>query len=140
VVNFPLLHRVPSDTAEDLYTDVLDHVLDRLDPAVVVEDTYPDARYRRLPSLADRPRVLVMRRLDGLSLDQIRQRGDLAHYDRILIAQDKTDFRQEGHSGETLAAVETSGRFAFVGNIAYTPRVRESASLASTSSAHSAIT
>jgi hypothetical protein len=45
-----------------------------------------------------------MRRLDGLSLDQIRERGDLAH---------KTDFRQEGHSGETLAAVETSGRVAY---------------------------
>ncbi|WP_019030965.1 hypothetical protein [Salinispora arenicola] len=122
VVNLPLLHRVPSAVTEDFYTDLLDRLLDRLNPAVVIEDTYPDARYRRLPALADRPRILVMRRLDGLSLDQIRQRGDLAHYDRILIAQDEADFRREGHSGETLAAVESSNRFAFVGNIACAPR------------------
>ena len=121
VINFPLLHRVPSAIAEDLYTDLLDQLLDRLDPAVVIEDTYPDARYRRLPALADRPRILVMRRLDGLSFDQIRERGDLAHYDRILIAQDEAAFQQEGHSGDSLAAVRYSGRFSFVGNIAHTP-------------------
>lgn len=121
VINFPLLHRVPSAIAEDLYTDLLDRLLDRLDPAVVIEDTYPDARYRRLPALADRPRLLVMRRLDGLSFDQIRQRGDFTHYDQILIAQDPDAFLQEGHSGDSLAAVESSGRFTFVGNIARTP-------------------
>jgi len=121
VVNFPLLHRVPSAIAEDLYTDLLNRLLDRLDPAAVIEDTYPDARYRRLPALADRPRLLVMRRLDGLSFDQIRQRGDFAYYDQILIAQDRDAFLQEGHSGESLAAVESSGRFTFVGNIAFAP-------------------
>jgi len=121
VINFPLLHRVPSAIAEDLYTDLLNQLLDRLDPAVVIEDTYPDARYRRLPALADRPRILVMRRLDGLSFDQIRERGDLAHYDRILIAQDEAAFQQEGHSGDSLAAIRYSGRFSFVGNVAHTP-------------------
>ncbi|MDQ7909096.1 hypothetical protein RB614_31695 [Phytohabitans sp. ZYX-F-186] len=127
VVNFPLLHRVPSAIAEDLYTDLLNRLLDRLDPAVAIEDTYPDARYRQLPSLADRPRLLVMRRLDGLSFDQIRQRGDFAHYDQILIAQDRDAFHQEGHTGDSLAAVESSGRFTFVGNIAHTPTREEAA-------------
>src|SRR6266540_1236424 len=125
VINFPLLHRVPSAITEDLYTDLLDRLIDRLNPAVVIEDTYPDARYRRLPALADRPRILVMRRLDGLSFDQIRQRGDLAHYDRILIAQDEVAFQREGHSGDSLAAVKYSGRCGFVGNIAYAPGADE---------------
>jgi hypothetical protein len=125
VINFPLLHRVPSAITEDLYTNLLDRLVDRLDPAVVIEDTYPDARYRRLPALADRPRILVIRRLDGLSFDQIRQRGDLAHYDRILIAQDEAAFQREGHSGDSLTAVKYSGRCAFVGNIAYAPGVDE---------------
>jgi hypothetical protein len=125
VVNFPLLHRVPSAITEDFYTDLMSRLLDRLNPAVIIEDTYPDARYRRLEALAGRPRILVMRRLDGLSFDQIRERGDLAHYDRILIAQDKDDFRLEGHSGESLATVASSGRFAFVGNIAGTAPVAD---------------
>ncbi|MCW6003480.1 hypothetical protein K1W54_02620 [Micromonospora sp. CPCC 205371] len=131
VINFPLLHRVPSAIAEDLYTDLLDRLLDRLDPAVVIEDTYPDARYRRLPALADRPRLLVMRRLDGLSFDQIRQRGDFAHYDQILIAQEHDAFLQEGHSGDSLAAVESSGRFTFIGNIARAPARDEVAAVRS---------
>jgi predicted glycosyltransferase len=118
VINFPLLHRVPSAITEDFYTDLMSRVLDRLNPAVIIEDTYPDARYRRMDALADRPRILVMRRLDGLSFDQIRERGDLAHYDRILITQNASEFGQEGHSGESQAAVASSGRFAFVGNLA----------------------
>jgi hypothetical protein len=123
VINFPLLHRVPSAVTEDFYTELLDRILGRLDPAVVIEDTYPDARYRRLPALADRPRLLLMRRLDGLSFDQLRQRGDLAHYDRILVAQDESSFAEEGHSGDSLAAVRHSGRCTFIGNLAYTPTV-----------------
>ncbi|GGK72468.1 hypothetical protein [Mangrovihabitans endophyticus] len=117
VVNFPLLHRVPSAITEDFYTDLMNRVLERLSPAVVIEDTYPDARYRHLAALIDRPRILVMRRLDETSFDRIRERGDFAHYDRILIAQDERDFRQEEHSPESLAAIEYGSQFAFVGNI-----------------------
>jgi predicted glycosyltransferase len=121
VVNFPLLHRVSSAVAEDCYLDILDRLLEHLDPAVVIEDTYPDPRYLALTSLADRPRLLVMRRMDGESFDQIRELGRLAHYDRILIAQRPEEFAREGHSGHSTAAVESSGRFTFVGNLYHTP-------------------
>lgn len=121
VVNLPLLHRVPSAVAEDWYTAVLDRLLHRLDPAVVIEDTYPDARYQQVPSLAVRRRLLILRRLDGSSFDHLRQRGRFAHYDQILIAQDKDAFAREGHSPATLTAAADSGRFTFTGNIAYQP-------------------
>lgn len=117
VVNFPLLHRVPSAVAEDWYTDVLDKVLDRLDPAVVVEDTYPDQRYARLASLADRPRLLVLRRLDHDSFDTIRTSGAFTRYEQILIAQSPEDFACEEHSGDTHTAVKHSGRFQLIGPI-----------------------
>jgi UDP-N-acetylglucosamine:LPS N-acetylglucosamine transferase len=117
VVNFPLLQHLPNDIAADWYTSVLDQVLDQLDPALVVEDTYPDPRYLALPALRHRRRVLVLRRLDGLSFDTIRESGHLAAYDRILIAQNPEAFEMEGHSGETRTAVELSDRFSFVGQI-----------------------
>ncbi|MCW2569548.1 MAG: hypothetical protein JWN54_3645 [Mycobacterium sp.] len=117
VVNFPLLHRVPSAVAEDWYTDLLDKILDRLDPAVIIEDTYPDKRYAGLPSLADRPRLLVLRRLDRASFDSIRTAGAFARYDRIFITQNATDFAREGHSEDTCTAVEHSGRFHLVGPV-----------------------
>lgn len=121
VVNFPLIQHLPNEIAADWYTDVLDALLDRLDPAIVVEDTYPDPRYLSLPTLRSRPRVLVLRRLDGLSFDTIRSAGRFGAYEKILVAQDPEAFAQEGHSGETLTAVQLSGRFTFVGQIYRTP-------------------
>ncbi|MGH3712931.1 MAG: hypothetical protein ACRDT4_05645 [Micromonosporaceae bacterium] len=125
VINFPLLHRVTSAVAEDRYESILERLLDRLDPAVIVEDTYPDPRYLKLTALADRPRLLVMRRLDGLSFDQLRTRGRFAAYDKILIAQDPEGFAHEGHSGESLTAVRHSGVFSFVGNLSHIPTAQE---------------
>lgn len=125
VVNFPLLHRVSSAVAEDSYTAILDRFLDRLDPAVVIEDTYPDPRYLSLRSLAHRPRLLVMRRLDGASFDQLRTQGRFAPYDRILVAQSREEFAREGHSGDSVAAVQSAGGFSFVGNLSYAPTLAE---------------
>lgn len=121
VVNFPLLHRVPSAITEDCYLEILDKLLAALDPAIVVEDTYPDARYGAIPSLRHVPRILVMRRLDGFSFDQLRERGAFARYREILIAQSAADFAHEGHSADSIAAVESSNRASHIGNIHYTP-------------------
>lgn len=119
VVNLPLLQRVPSDVLEDAYTVLLERLLTRLDPAIVIEDTYPDPRYLSLSALAGRPRLLVMRRLDGESFDKLRATGRLAAYDRILVAQRPEEFHDEGHSADALAAVLHSGKFAFVGNLSH---------------------
>lgn len=127
VLNLPLIERTGSDVLEDRYTEILDHILTALDPALVIEDTYPDPRYLALPSLAGTPRMLIMRRLDGTSLDQIRTTGRLAHYDEILITQTREEFHQEGHSGQSLTAVEATGRFTFVGNIHATPSAADAA-------------
>ncbi|MCX5555391.1 hypothetical protein [Streptomyces sp. NBC_00038] len=125
VINFPLLHRVSSAVAEDSYTAILDRLLERLDPAVIIEDTYPDPRYLSLKSLAQRPRLLVMRRLDGTSFDQLRTQGRFAAYDKILIAQSREAFSREGHSGDSMAAVQFGTRFSFIGNLSYSPSPAE---------------
>src|SRR5574341_365815 len=125
VVNFPLLHRAPSAVTEDCYLEILDGLLRTLDPAVAVEDTYPDRRYSALPALCDVPRLLVMRRIDSLSFDQLREQGAFAGYDHILIAQDEAEFHQEGHSGDSLAAVALSGRFTLAGTIFHAPASAE---------------
>lgn len=117
VLNLPLLHRVPSAVGEDCYLEILDDVLARLEPAVVVEDTYPDERYGALAALHGVPRLLVARRLDGLSFDQLRKRGAFARYERILLAQDQEALALEGHSGNSLAAIHFSDLVQAVGNI-----------------------
>jgi len=127
VVNFPLLHRVASAVAEDCYISILDRVLDRLDPVAVIEDTYPDQRYRDLAALAGRQRLLIMRRLDGESFDRLRESGRLVGYQHIMIAQSLDEFLQEGHSGESLAAVLSSGKFSLAGNFCQVPTARQTA-------------
>ncbi len=127
VINFPLLHRVASAVAEDCYISILDRLLDRLDPVAVIEDTYPDQRYWDLATLAGRQRLLMMRRLDGQSFDRLRESGRLVGYQHIMIAQSLDEFLQEGHSGESLAAVLSSGKFSLVGNFCQVPSARQTA-------------
>jgi len=127
VLNLPLLHRVPSAVGEDAYRDLLGRVVERLAPAVVIEDTYPDQRYAALDALRGVPRVLVLRRLDGESFDTLRSRGAFAPYDRILLAQDRDDVDGEGHSGESLLALRHSDRVTHVGNIHHVPTAGETA-------------
>src|SRR5450756_364117 len=125
VINFPLLHRVASAVAEDCYISILDRLLDRLDPVAVIEDTYPDQRYRGLAALAGRQRLPIMRRLDGQSFDRLRESGRLVGYQHIMIAQSLDEFLQEGHSGESLAAVLSSGKFSLAGNFCQVPTARQ---------------
>lgn len=125
VVNFPLLHRVPSSAAELAYLDLLDRVVEELRPEVVVDDTYPDRRYLQLPSLREVPRLLVMRRVEPIAFDQLRRDGSLVPYDRILLAQDEQDFASEAHSTASRGAVELSGRFRFTGRIYHEPTLSE---------------
>lgn len=125
VVNFPLLHRVPSSAAELAYLDLLDRVVEGLRPELVVDDTYPDRRYLQLPSLREVPRVLVMRRVEPIAFDQLRRDGFLAPYERILLAQDEEDFAGEPHSTASRQVVELSGRFRFTGRIHHEPTQNE---------------
>lgn len=117
ILNLPLLHRLPSNAMERAHTLLLDHVLARVQPDVVIEDTYPDPHYRGLPSLRECRRLLLLRRLDGVAFDRLRAEGQFAPYDRILISERLERFHEEWHSPSSVLAVALSDRFEFVGAI-----------------------
>ncbi|MGH8903219.1 MAG: hypothetical protein ACRDYA_16510 [Egibacteraceae bacterium] len=117
IVNLPLLHRLPSNAMERAHTLLLDHVLARVQPDVVIEDTYPDPHYLGLPSLRECRRLLLLRRLDGVAFDRLRAEGQFAPYDRILISESFDHFHEEWHSPSSVLAVALSDRFDFVGPI-----------------------
>lgn len=121
VVNFPLLERLKSSAADEAYAGLLDAVSSRLDPTLVVEDTYPDRCYLTLPSLRHLPRVLVLRRLDPVSFEHVRAVGQFSYYDKVLVAQDPSDFDAERHTRASRRLVASSGRFEFVGPIFHRP-------------------
>lgn len=125
VVNLPLMDRLRSSAAEEAYAALLDAVVARLDPELVVEDTYPDRRYLELSGLQGLPRVLVLRRLDPVAFEQVRRRGGFSHYDRVLVAQTWEDFEAEPHTSATRRLVMSSGRFRFVGPVFHEPTPQE---------------
>jgi predicted glycosyltransferase len=116
-INLPRLTRVSSTLVEDVYWEILDQTLERLQPAVVVEDTFPDPRLRDLRSLIGVPRVLVSRRLDPVTLERMIEEGSLRGFDRIVVCQHQEDFAAEPHSQWTRRIVAQSQVFDFVGPV-----------------------
>jgi hypothetical protein len=86
VINFPHLHRLPNDTMEAALRKLLNHIIAEIAPSLIVEDTFPDANQLFLPAVREVPKVLVLRKLSGVFFERMRQRGELQHYNRILVA------------------------------------------------------
>lgn len=117
VINFPHLHRLPNDTMEAALRKLLNHVIAEITPSLIVEDTFPDANHLFLPAVREVPKVLVLRKLSGVFFERMRQRGELQHYDRILVAEDRAGFAAGGHSPDSLLLAEYSSRFRFFGPV-----------------------
>lgn len=124
-VNLPLLHRLPSNTAEAAFRKILSRVVDHLRLDLLVEDTYPDPLLDELPGLASLPRAILVRRIDPVSFDALCRSGCLDAYDAVLLAQSRVDFEAERHTARTRRAVFGSGRFSFVGPIYHHPSEHE---------------
>ncbi|GIH26293.1 hypothetical protein Aph01nite_46030 [Acrocarpospora phusangensis] len=130
VINFPHLHRLPNDAMEASLRKLLNHVIAEIGPSLIVEDTFPDANHLFLPAVREVPKALVLRKLSGVFFERMRQRGDLRHYDRILVAQDRASFATSGHSPDSLLLAEHSSRFRFFGPVFNRPNPSETAAVA----------
>ena len=115
VLNLPRLSRVSHVLVEDACLAILDEVAARVAPSVIVEDTYPDPRLREIDSLRGVPRMLVTRRLDASSLEQMVEDRSFAGLDRIAYCQTVEEFRSEGHSSSIERVMRLSGIARFVG-------------------------
>ena len=125
VINFPLLDRLPSNSTEKVYVELLRDVVTRLAPSLVIEDTYPDRRYLSLPPLQTVPKILLLRRVDSYGFERFRRENYFSCYDRIVIGQHKRDFLLENHSRQSQTLVELSKKFIFSGPIFRYPTIEE---------------
>ncbi|TMR21981.1 hypothetical protein ETD86_13215 [Nonomuraea turkmeniaca] len=121
VISFPHMHRLPSDAMETALRDLLNNVIAEIRPDLIVEDTFPDRNHLFLPAAREVPKVLVLRKMSGIFFERMRRRGELSHYDRILVAQSWADFAMTGHSPDSLLLAEHSARFRFLGPVFHSP-------------------
>lgn len=117
VINFPLLDRLPNNSTERAFVELLTEVITQLAPSIVIEDTYPDWRYLSMPPIQNIPKVLLIRRLDRYGFEWFRKEGYFSRYDRIVIGQHQGDFLLADHSPKSKLLIEFSGRFTFSGPI-----------------------
>lgn len=121
VINFPHMNRLPNDAMETALRKLLNDVIAEIDPALIVEDTFPDPNHLFLPAAREVPKALVLRKLSGIFFERMRRRGELRHYDRILVAQDWAGFTAGGHSPDSLLLAGNSSRFHFFEPVFHLP-------------------
>jgi hypothetical protein len=116
-VNLPLLHRLPSTTIDRALFRMLGSLLRRLELDLVVEDTEPDGRLRRIPSYTEVPSVFVLRRVDGLGFDRLRTAGAFTRARRVLVAAPLERLLAEEHTAASRLGLRWSRRFVPVGDV-----------------------
>ncbi len=121
VVNFPFLHRLPNNAIASVYETLLNQIIVNLNPTLIIEDTYPDEWYLSVPALQNVPKVLVLRRIDTLSLNNFRREGYFSLYDRVLVVQDREEFFADKPLPENDLLIRLSDIFRFVGPIFHLP-------------------
>lgn len=125
VFNFPFLARLPNNLSELVFTDLIDGIIDRIDPDVVIEDTYPDDKYLSMPSVQNRRKVLILRRMNPMELNGLRLSGHLQNYERILCLEQADEFFAECNVPELRTAARFSAKFSFLGSVFKTPTKNE---------------
>jgi predicted glycosyltransferase len=116
-INLPVLHRLPNNTVARSLQRILDGVLARLELDLLVEDTEPDSRYRRVPAYRELPSVFVLRRVDAIGFDRLRRTGAFEPVERVMVTDSRTRLLAEEHTPASRLALRWSRRFRFVGPV-----------------------
>lgn len=121
VINFPFLHRLPNNATAVVYKTLLNQIIINLNPTLVIEDTYPDEWYISVSAIQNIPKILILRRIDSLSINNFRKDGYFSLYDRVLVVQDREEFFAENHLQEITLLIRFSDIFRFVGPVFHFP-------------------
>jgi predicted glycosyltransferase len=96
---------------------LLEEVLGCFKPDVVIEDTYPLMALRSIPAMRWVRRVLLVRRVVPIALEEMRYHRELAWYDRILFMESASPENLARFGGPLRAIFDYSPRFLTVGPV-----------------------
>lgn len=117
VINIPPTYSLKSNNEVLWIHTFVDKLIRKINPAVVIEDTYPDDFYLNLPSLQFIPKILIVNRLVAVEFENYYFNGILEQYDKIIVLKNKSEFLRELTSTEVKNFVNYSDKIDYSGNV-----------------------
>ena len=114
----PSLHTLPNKQMEAAYKAIIEEVIDRSCPSIIVEDTHPLLLLRHVKTLSAVHRVLLIRRMEPLGLEEMRHYGELGWYHLLLYMDSLSTPDLLRFGGPVNALMALSKRFTLVSPIA----------------------
>lgn len=125
VINFPFLHRLPDNSTEAFYKDLLNSILVQINPTLIIEDTDPSWWCYGLPAVQNVPKMLMLRRVPPLVFDNFRRSGDFARYDKVLLIQEEQELARNNYTWQSKFLVDYADLFKLVGPVFRTANQEE---------------
>ena len=85
VYNFPMLYTLKSNNEILIINNILDDLINEIQPDLVIEDTYPEDFYLNLPSLMNVSKILLLNRLNNSEFENYYFNGILNQYKKIIV-------------------------------------------------------
>lgn len=117
VYNFPMLYTLKSNNEILIINNILDDLINEIQPDLVIEDTYPEDFYLNLPSLMNVSKILLLNRLNNSEFENYYFNGILNQYKKIIVLKDKECFINEITSKEVKIFSENSTRMIYLSGV-----------------------
>lgn len=125
VFNIPFMHRLPSNLSEVFLKQLINAIVEEVNPDIVIEDTDPDPVYEQTPSLKYRHRVLIMRRIEESALLSMLVNKKFDTFDKIIFLQSKQELFNDVANPKLRLWLEFDKKIKFTGPVFYTPTKQE---------------
>lgn len=121
VFNIPPTYSLNNNNEVLLVYSLVEALIRRIRPSLVIEDTYPDDFYLNIPSLLKVPKLLIVNRLLSTEFENYYYSGLLGQYDKLLILKNQKAFQNTFSSVEVKNYVSFSERLIYCDNVFNSP-------------------
>ena len=90
VYNFPMIYTMENSYIK-IFTSIIDQILKKINPDVVIEDTYGEDFYLGLPSIKYVPRVLISRRQATKAVHNNLLNGLYSNYQKVIFVGEEQE-------------------------------------------------
>ena len=119
------MHRLPSNLSEVFLKQLINAIVEEVNPDIVIEDTDPNPVYEQTPSLKYRHRVLIMRRIEESALLSMLVNKKFDTFDKIIFLQSKQELFNDVANPKLRLWLEFDKKIKFTGPVFYTPTKQE---------------
>jgi len=122
VFNIPFMNRLPNNLSEIFLKKMVEFLIEKVNPDIVIEDTYPDNIYKNLKSLQYRKKILISREwLADIAMLSYLVKGEYKNFDKIMILSSKDNFLSLKQIPKLKLWLKLSSQISFHGPVFHAP-------------------